>query len=623
MGVGLVCCFGFVVACSPAAPPKASNVTTAPVDSPRPVTEDDGPLSEVPAPPGVFVVGRVKSPEQSIETLGEWIHFPLPWREGLERELPALAKELDATAPVDLAITLDPASANVPEPLFAVSIGVSDLSSAVDALRASGRQVEKLGTGMHFVKLAPDLRCVISRANGKAKGRLICGEERKALDVLAPYMARTLPNEALSDDDLFLEFRAAPLRQRFGKKAHMLKVGVPIFLREVTLGNPRFDSAMADASHAVADELIALIDELSAVRVRGNLDKDIDAATTEFEIVLDGNSSWTSRTLTEQAAAAKPAPELFWTLPKDVSSAYYYAATETGPRYEPIISTLSELLRGAAEHFGAKTPAVDALVDAYQQAALSPAVLVYASGPTELDAQDPLSNLVGFHLIGVEGDDGHYQALVEQAIKVLNDPKLRKLAEQQLDEKVRHLPQVKKVTSRTAPKGAKGFELRLSSKDLEKLVPNGATELKETLGKEPLVVQLWMVQQNKRTWFALGGQTTSQKLAQVLAGSGDQSLATRAGLEPLRTEPASSAGFLTLAAYASSVEALGKADPNVKISARDVLLAMPAHGQTPILYGSRAMAVGPSLKFHARMPKAALQDLTAAVVSIAAQGGAL
>lgn len=629
LGVGLLLSTGILLstalptACSPAQAPASNNVTTTAVSTPKTVGEDDGPLTEVPAPPDVFVVGRVKNPEQAIETLAEWIHFPLPWREGLERELPALSSQLDASAPVDVAVTLDPGSASVPEPLFAISVGVNDLSGTVDALRASGRQVEKLGSGVHFVKLADDLRCVVSRANGKARGRLVCSEERKALDVLAAYMARTLPNEQLSEDDLFLVFRAAPLRQRFGKKAHMLKVGVPIFLREVALGNPRFDTAMADASHAVADELIALIDELSVIRVRANLDTQASAATARLEVVLDGNRSWTSRTLTEESRSATPAPDLFWALPKEVTSANYYSASTVGSRYEPIFATLSELARGAAEHFGVKTPAVDAWVDAYRQAVATPALMVYGAGPARAEAKDPVSNVLGYHLVGVQGDEGRYQAFVEHTVKLLNDAKLRKIAEQRVDEKLRHLPQVKKIPANGLPKGALGYELRMSARDLEKLTPSGADELKEKLGKEPLVVQLWIVPQGDRTWFAFGESKARDMLQQLLAADAAQTLAERPGLEPLRSEARTSAGFLTLAAYAQSLHAIADAEPERRVSAKDVLLAMPAHGETPILFSSRATAVGPSFELSARVPRAALQDLTAAVVSIAAQGGAL
>jgi hypothetical protein len=238
------------------------------------------------------------------------------------------------------------------------------------------------------------------------------------------------------------------------------------------------------------------------------------------------------------------------------------------------------------------------------------------------EAKSPLSALLGFHLVGVEGDGGRYQALVEESVKVLNDPKLRKLAEQELDEKLRHLPQLKKITARDVPKGGSGYELRLTPKDLERLAPNEAAQLKDVLGKDPIVLQLWIVPQGGRTWFALGDATARKRLDQVLLGDKNQSLAVRTGLEPLRTDPASSAGFLTLAAYAHQVDAMGKTQPDSRINARDVLLAMPAHGQTPILYGSQARAAGPSLRLSGRVPKTALQDLTAAVVSIAAQGGA-
>ena len=56
--------------------------------------------------------------------------------------------------------------------------------------------------------------------------------------------------------------------------------------------------------------------------------------------------------------------------------------------------------------------------------------------------------------------------------------------------------------------------------------------------------------------------------------------------------------------------------------ARDVLLAMPAKGNTPILFRTNASANGPALTITAVVPQAAVQDLTAAIVSMAAQGGA-
>jgi hypothetical protein len=123
--------------------------------------------------------------------------------------------------------------------------------------------------------------------------------------------------------------------------------------------------------------------------------------------------------------------------------------------------------------------------------------------------------------------------------------------------------------------------------------------------------------------MAFGDARAREMLDRVLATDGTDTLASRTGLDSLRTEAASSAGFLTLSAYMRSVEAITKANPDSKVNARDVMLAMPAHGETPILYGSKASAVVPSLQLSVRVPKAALQDLTAAVVSLAAQSGAL
>jgi hypothetical protein len=615
--------------CSSSQAPRANDVTTKEVASPSSAAEGSEPLTAVPAPADLFLVGRLQSPEQGIERLGEWIHFPIPWREGLEREAPALASIIDANAPVDFAVTLDPATASVaPEPLFAISIGVKDVEGTVDALRASGRQVEKLGTGMHFVKVDEDVRCVVSRANGVAVGRIVCSEARNALDALAPYMTRTLPTEALAKEDLSMVFRAEPLRRRYGKKAHMIKVGVPLFLREVTLGNARFDSAMADSAHAVADEVIALIDELSEVRMTATLDSATNTAVSRFEVELAGTKSFTAGTVAEQAATARPAPELFWALPSNVTSASYASSYSDGARYRPIVSTLVELALGGAEHFSIKTPAVEEWLEAYKGLLGLQMTTVFGSGAPEgaLPAAAPkagskpshsaaLSKMLGFQLFGVEGDGGKLQQFVDLTVKVLNDPKLRKVAEQKLDEKVKHLPLVKKLPAPGMPKGSAVYDFKLTPKDMKKLDPT--EELTETID-----VQLWVVPSGNRTWFALtAGDAAKNVLKQVLAADPATSLAGRPGLEALRTTPATTAGFFTLSEYMKSLDAIAEAEPDSKVKSNDVLLAMPSHGTTPIVFSSRSKAEGPTWVVELSAPKAALEDATAAFVSLAAQGG--
>lgn len=583
----------------------------------------DGPLEPVAAPQDLFVVGRVQNPEQSIERIAEWIHFPIPWREGLERELASLSSQLDAAAPVDVAVTMDPDAMGVPAPLFAVSFGLNDVMGTVDALRASGKQVETLSGGLYFVRMDAEARCVVGRANGKSKGRAVCSDKRKALDVLTPYMTRTLPTESLSNEDLFVSVRAEPLRKRFGKKAHMIKVGVPIFLREVALGNARFDSAAADAAHSVADEVIAIIDDIAELELRSRLDAGTGEAVTTLELKLNGQESWTSQTLVAGASRTAAAPEMFWVLPKSSTQASYAAAPLEAARYRPILDTLSELGLGAAEHFGAKSSAIDNWLDTYKQLLSSGGATVYASGPVEVT--DPkakktgvITATVGYHVLGVEGDAGQAQAFVEQTVALTNDPKLRKLLEDEAEE-MRHLPKMKKVAARGLPPKSTVYEFRLTSKDLKKLAPH-----EDEPGLDaPLVVQLAVVPQASRTWVILAADTKAlTDVAKTLTeAKPDQTLASREGLESFKTQQATTAAFFTLADYTRTLDAMSQVE-NSGISARDVLLAMPARGTTPIVFRSVPSATGPKVSLTTTLPRAALEDLTAAILSLAAQGGA-
>jgi hypothetical protein len=285
---------------------------------------------------------------------------------------------------------------------------------------------------------------------------------------------------------------------------------------------------------------------------------------------------------------------------------------------------LSELLLGAAEHYGAKSPAAESWLVAYEELSATSPTSVYATGPSLSPPQgkraDPstlLSKVLGYHLLGVEGDDGRFQAFIDQSVRLLNDPKVRKLAEQEVDRKFKHLPLIKKVPANGLPAGSTVYEFKLTPKDLKKLDPN--SEVTETL-----VLRLSSTKVGDRSWFVLTPDDGAKSLvATVVGNDASKALSSREGLDALRTVPAVSAGFVTLAEYARSLEAVDDIEGDEsKIKARDVLLAMPAHGETPIQFRTSAAASGPTLIVSVIAPKAALEDATAAAVSVAARSGA-
>src|SRR5262245_48061987 len=93
-------------ACGGAAtPPPQGPATPPPASKPAPLVETPD-LSPVPAPAGLFVVGRINRPTTLTDTVARWAGLPV----GLRQVLPLSGKDLDAAiawdAPIELAVTV-------------------------------------------------------------------------------------------------------------------------------------------------------------------------------------------------------------------------------------------------------------------------------------------------------------------------------------------------------------------------------------------------------------------------------------------------------------------------------------------------------------------------------------
>ncbi|MEN9578564.1 MAG: hypothetical protein RJA70_1573, partial [Pseudomonadota bacterium] len=300
-------------------------------------------LTPVAAPAELILQGRFRDPALLLNRGIDWVHVPFSWEEMLTSQLPGLAPNLDLAAPADITVSLDPESFGAPKVLYAVAVGLKGFDEALHALRSAGRQVERVSSGVHFVQLDPEVSCVVSRSVGKTPARLVCSDSRKSLDLLGPYMSRTLPAQDLGPADVRLTLSVEPIRKRYGKKAHLLKVGIPVFLREVSLNNHRFDSALSDAAHGVVDELLKLSEELDQLELSARIDEEREVLDAEFSVRLRGNRSFIAGELTHAASAAGPAPALFWQLPADVSGAMYSQGAPVGDRHALIRRTFMEL----------------------------------------------------------------------------------------------------------------------------------------------------------------------------------------------------------------------------------------------------------------------------------------
>jgi hypothetical protein len=563
-------------------------------------------------------------PAQVFDRITEWMHVPVPWQEALSQLNPELARLIEMSAAVDLAASIDPDAFSSPKALFAVSLGLKDFEQALHAVRNTGGQLERVSRNVYFVQLGENGNCMISRANGAAKARLVCADDRKSLDVLAPFMARTMPTQDLGQRDLHIELIAEPVRRRFGKKAHMLKVGVPVFLREFSIGNARFDGALADAAHAVVDETLLLIEELDRIDIDANMNPQRQALELDFSLRLRGHRSFTGKRLVAAAKGVAPAPEMFWKLPADVGAASYAAATTDTAAFEPILINLTDMLAGGAEHLGLPSETLKAWIQSYQQLwrVQGPGVAAFGGVPFTTKTQSKaekeaaaLKATLGYRIYGVDGDEGRLVTWVDQTIKLWNDAKLRDALSKQGRKELKSLPMAKRgPVPAGMPKGTVAYSLAFTPQAFRTLFKDNRFD-----GIPPLTFHALVAQDGARTWIgvSMDDKALVKRMLAILKPTG-ATLEARSGLEPLR-QPASSAGFFTLRtmldAARSGMDDAAKADFDIE----KAVLDMPNKGDSPIFASTTASQEGPTFRMTAHIPKAALEDATSVVMSARSQ----
>ena len=251
--------------------------------------EDELELQPVSAPEGLVVVGRWKNPGQTADTLMSWSNLPFDWRRLLQARHPELVAAAALDAPVEAAVALDPAggAGDFPQPFAVVSLGLNSLDRAVEAIRGMGESVPKSGPGAYRIEGQGRIACGMARALGPSPARLVCGPRHQDVDALLPYATRGLPRESLSGGDLHLELRVDPLRKRYGRELSQLRsLALPAAVRQLTLGNPQFDRAVADAVYGLADEGLALLDDLDQLTI--DLNATSGAGELDLLVGLEG-----------------------------------------------------------------------------------------------------------------------------------------------------------------------------------------------------------------------------------------------------------------------------------------------------------------------------------------------
>jgi hypothetical protein len=621
----------------PEAPGAAAPIATGDADEGPPPD-----LSPVAAPPDLFGVGRLNRPAQLIDTVLSWAKLPIDWRRELGKEAPGVENVVDMNAPIDVAMALPKVARaqDLDEPLIVFSIGLKSMPGALDFAKQRAGRVERVRSGIYRVGDSDD--CVIAAAAGNPPARLVCGDRPEDIEALLPYVTRGLPRESFGNADLHFELRMEPIRNRFGRELRQLKMGLPFFLKQIGLDVPKVDRAMADGAYALADEVVALVEDTDRAVLELNAKPDSSGLESRLDLRFTGKSSWTAQTLAESVQRASAPTDSFWRLPNDATGANF-GSPSNPERYAGIRKVAGDLLDGLLEHEKVSRRLRDQVRAIIDDTATTRAPVVYARGDVpmtpaaggraetvgnELDRQE-LIRALGWYVVGIDEKADPFKTYLNRLVAVYNDREVKKLLEKRADVKPKELPTIRSRAPRGAglAPGSVAFELVFPVKAFEApiAVPPARPgqprpkALPRPAPARPLSMVLIVMPDGARTWFGFSAdeKTIVEKLAQVRQGTPATTLASREGLGSLRAARVMSGGFGTLASItnslSSSIGSFARADPQSAEMLRR-LVAMPHHGQTPMPYTLSVNTAGATtLTWALTIPRAVAEDLGALV----------
>lgn len=670
MGIALV--LAGPLACEPPAPPVAPVVTPAAatgVAVMQPPAYDLAPVAE---PTDVIGVLRWKSPNVDLNNLGSCSNMPggildqVP-RIGLTKAFEkAFHDQVDSSelaalvaldAPVDAVVTLD-SSARTPKPIFAVAVGLTSVDAAKHAAGAKGLLTEIVpGIWRIGDKDRRGLSCAIAVSAGATPARLVCAEREKDVTTLAPYLTRTVPTQAPAASDFHLELRVAPLDTRFGDQLRQQLRGLPMLAQtQASIGEPDFDNAVLTAAGALSDEIGAFVGDLDKLQIDATIDKGT-CLTSTTALQMRGKSSWIVNTLIDRTDRVGPPPAIYWRAPRDASSAFYGRGTDPS-RYTEILRTLRTMLVGAMKKAGVGSDDDrKALADLVAMPLGKDTNSMSSSGHSDAPAGKPaaapkpgspapvvtsaklasaLGNL-GWYVMGFDDGADAIAKQLQDLVAVYNRKGLHDPLKKALGNDAVYLPTVKIVAAPAAlGKGALDIEVKLDLPD--DAVPRvgfpgdegndvrrpGSKPVKPVKpakpaasGKKTLTFHMLLVTEGKTAWFGFGGDRDDvvKHLLMSKSGAPDTgTIASRPGLEPLKSGKNLSGGFFTLNTFLKAVESgmsTSLADkPSELAEAKRVMSQIPNKGETPIFFTTTSTGgATPRSEMKLEMTKGSFEDI--------------
>ncbi len=621
---------------APAAPPPPASTAMVPAEG----APDLSPVTE---PKNLVLMGRVKNTQASMRALESALRLPVSLEQLVSKELgdPELESVLKTDASIDLSILLDPA-AKEPDFNVAFSLPLKSFEQARAIAERDGK-VTKVRPGvlrLGRVHAKGDLVCNLAMSVGEAPARVVCSPRERDLDALVPWMTRGLPLAAAPTADVHVEGKYAPIEEKFGpflreNAGRVRGMAAVMLARELGVKDP----AVADLAGDLAQEGLLTSADLDGFTLDVSLDPK-GAASMKGTLKLKGSQSMLGRVVSMSAERAGTAPPLFFQLPKDATSGSFgYSIDQkiwTGARAS-LAKAVGGLARGALadadasaiEAVFAKFPLTDGKVVVSASGSGGPpkARVIKKKTPTEVvaAARELIQSTVGWHVIGYEGKADELTAFLREATATFNRKTIQDRIKKELRGETPKLP-----TARFGAFGGGGSALTigipLDSKRSWHSVPSPDGEFSDHPAGKPVTgmadVTVAVVPDGARTWLLIGADATvlRKRLAEVKAPKPDQTLATRDGLELLKTAKVSSASFATLEpAMLAAQRTLGRRGKDEKV--KQMLDGLPNHGRTPLIaLGTSTGGASPSMTVEMLVQKGTFDDLAALIIGAMTMG---
>lgn len=596
VGVMLLSCGGDPkVAKAPGAPP-AGDAALKPAETV---------LTPVAAPADLALVARLKRPLHVAEGLLGWASFPVRPLDLLPYEAQDLKPVIAWDSSVELALV--PPVGNE-QPAWIASVGLTSLDAGVELAQRRGLQPQRQAQGLYRVRPFGKLECAIASSLGPSPARLACAGDEAALARLLPYATRGLPLEKLSEEDLYLELRVEPLRQRYGKDLASARVVANSIVKRVELDHPRFDRALAAAALAIADEIKFSVEDVDSLRLSGSLVEERSAIELAMHARFRSQSSWVAMLAADSAAQTKAPPAAFFRLPVDASTASFVSGILPS-RFDTIKKSSVEIVDAYLEHHKIGAPArkrAEQLIQGYLS--LAGGGPVASAEGIEPGKGDPESREFGIWLL--PDDSKKLGDLLADFAFLTSDRSFRKALAKFLEVDQKELPKarVKAWKGKGVPKGSSLLEVEIPDTELlERATQRFAGAKQQRPAGKPARIVIAVVPDGSGSAVGFGRdeRILERRLEAIVSGKG-KTLADHPSAAELRKVRASYFGFFTLEAM---VRALSKEIPGIPLQMLEVV---PNRGQTPITVSASGVA-GPPLDVSLRMevPKGVAQDLGA------------